>query len=74
MRWFRKFWVVLIFILVVLQGQGFSEEKLIEEKFSCGPIKITVVSKIEPVNSTKEILKNTFLVTEQMIIIDNKKK
>jgi hypothetical protein len=73
MRWFRKFWVVLIFVVVVLQGQGFGQEKVIEEKFSCGPIKITVVSKIEPVNSNKEILKNTFLVTEQMIIIDDKK-
>jgi hypothetical protein len=61
MRWFRKFWVVLIFVLVLLQGQSWSEERVIEEKFSCGPIKITVVSKIEPVNSTKEILKNAFL-------------
>jgi hypothetical protein len=64
---------VLIFVLVLLQGQSWSEERVIEEKFSCGPIKITVVSKIEPVNSTKEILKNAFLVTEQIIIIDNKK-
>jgi hypothetical protein len=68
-----KLWVVLIFVVVVLQGQGFGQEKVIEEKFSCGPIKITVVSKIEPVNSNKEILKNTFLITEQIIIIDDKK-
>jgi hypothetical protein len=73
MRRLKIFWILLVFILFFLPKQGCSEEKVIEEKFSCGPIKITVVSKIEPVNSTKEILKNTFLVTEQMIIIDNKK-
>ncbi|EEP61456.1 hypothetical protein SULYE_0005 [Sulfurihydrogenibium yellowstonense SS-5] len=27
MRWFRKFWVVLIFVVVFLQGQGFGKEK-----------------------------------------------
>jgi hypothetical protein len=27
MRWFRKFWVVLVFLLVVLPKQGYSEEK-----------------------------------------------
>ncbi|MCC6026408.1 MAG: hypothetical protein LM575_05520 [Caldimicrobium sp.] len=27
MRWFRKFWVVLIFLLVILPKQGYSEEK-----------------------------------------------
>jgi hypothetical protein len=73
MRRLKIFWILLVFILFILPKQGFSEEKVIEEKFSCGPIKITVVSKIEPVNSTQEILKNTFLVTEQIIIIDNKK-
>jgi hypothetical protein len=39
MRWFRRFLVALIFVVVVLQEQGFGEEKVIEEKFSCGPIK-----------------------------------
>jgi len=73
MRRLKIFWILLVLILFILPKQGFGEEKVIEEKFSCGPIKITVVSKIEPVNSTKEILKNTFLVTEQIIIIDNKK-
>ncbi len=69
----KIFWILLVLILFILPKQGFGEEKVIKEKFSCGPIKITVVSRIEPVNSTKEILKNTFLVTEQIIIIDNKK-
>jgi hypothetical protein len=69
----KNFWILLVLILFILPFDGFGEEKVIEEKFSCGPIKIIVIGKIEPVNSTKEILKNTFLMTEQMIIIDNKK-
>jgi hypothetical protein len=73
MRRLKIFWLLVVFIMFILPVQGFGEEKVIEEKFSCGPIKITVVSKIEPVNSTKEILKNTFLVTEEIIIIGNKK-
>jgi len=73
MRKLKIFWILLVLILFILPFDGFGEEKVIEEKFSCGPIKITVIGKIEPVNSTKEILKNTFLMTEQMIIIDNKK-
>ncbi|MBX0310623.1 MAG: hypothetical protein JHC31_02265 [Sulfurihydrogenibium sp.] len=73
MRRFKIFWISSILTLFVLSFNSFGQEKVIEEKFSCGPIKITVISKIEPANSTKEILKNTFLITEQTIIIDDKK-
>ncbi|NAZ23907.1 MAG: hypothetical protein GU346_05580 [Thermocrinis sp.] len=27
LRWFRKLWVVLVFVMVLLQGQGFGGEK-----------------------------------------------
>jgi hypothetical protein len=73
MRRFKIFWILSVLTLFILPFDSFGQEKVIEEKFSCGPIKITIVSKIEPVNSTKEILKNTFLMAEQTIIIDDKK-
>jgi len=75
MRKLKIFWILLVLILFILPKQGFSEEKVIEEKFSCGPIKITVVSKIEPVNYTHEYFRkfNIFVVIEQTIFINNKK-
>jgi hypothetical protein len=73
MRRFKILWILSVFTLFILSFNSFGQEKAIEERYSCGPIKITIISKIEPVNSTKEILKNTFLMTEQTIIIDDKK-
>jgi hypothetical protein len=47
MRWFREFWVVLIFVVVFLQGQGFGEEK--EEKH---PIDVWLEKCMEKENYT----------------------
>jgi hypothetical protein len=72
MRWFRKFWVVLIFVLVLLQGQSWSEDNrrdyTVQTDFSCGGVDVKVIThciyKEEPLPCLSD---------NQNIIIGNKK-
>jgi hypothetical protein len=48
MRWFRKFWVVLIFVVIVLQEQSWSEDHrrdyTVQIDFSCGGVDVKVIT------------------------------
>jgi hypothetical protein len=72
MRWFRKFWVVPVFVLVLLQGQSWSEENrrdyTVQTDFNCGGVDVKVIThciyKEEPLPCLSD---------NQNIIIGNKK-
>jgi len=72
MRWFRKFWVVLVFVVVLLQEQSWSEDNrrdyTVQTDFSCGGVDVKVIThciyKEEPLPCLSD---------NQNIIIGNKK-
>ena len=73
MRWFRKFWVVLVFVLVILQEQSWSEDNrrdyTVQTDFSCGGVDVKVITHC--IYKEKEYL--PCLSDYQNIIIGNKK-
>ena len=73
MRWFRKFWVVLIFVLVLLQGQSWSEDNrrdyTVQTDFSCGGVDVKVITHC--IYKEKDL--PCLLSDYQNIIIGNKK-
>jgi hypothetical protein len=73
MRWFRKSWVISIFILIVLQGQSWSEDikqnYTVQTDFSCGGVDVKVITHC----IYKEEPYLPCLSDSQYIIIGNKK-
>jgi hypothetical protein len=73
MRWFRKFWVVLIFVVVLLQEQSWSEDNrrdyTVQTDFSCGGVDVKVITHC----IYKEDLPPYCIADSQYIIIGGKK-
>jgi len=73
MRWFRKSWVIPIFILIVLQGQSWSEDikqnYTVQTDFSCGGVDVKVITHC----IYREALPPFCVADNQYIIIGKKK-
>ncbi len=73
MRWFRKSWVIPIFILIVLQGQSWGENikqnYTVQTDFSCGGVDVKVITHC----IYREALPPFCVADNQYIIIGKKK-
>jgi hypothetical protein len=73
MRWFRKFWVVLIFVLAVLLRQSWSKDNrrdyAVQTDFSCGGVDVKVITHC----IYREDLPPFCMADNQYIIIGGKK-